>query len=727
MQTPAELAAALETLRRRLSLSYKSVEKAATKPGTRGAHLSKSTVGEMVTGVRLPTRERLLTFLAACGVVGAAETAPWLDAWERASSVQPTQSSGALRVREAWPHQLGVHLAMSGETLPEYVGRKFDQDVRDLLRRSSEQGGLILLVGPPAVGKSRSLYEAVRTELPEWWLIHPADSDELAALVEHRTMRTVVWLDDLDRFLGPTAVPGAIRKLVHGGTVVVGTMRAEQYARRLVVPPSGWDDLSTADRQLLGLASVVDVPAHLTAREVEGAGVIAVRDHRIRAALRSGETNLVQELAHLPQIIDRWRHANSYARAVILTLVEARRLGVQGPVNRTLLAAAAPGYLTLEDRAAAPSDWLDAALDYASAYVSAGPGPLVPVAEDVGAVIGYHVADALVGEVAASAAAVPEVVWRAFRRHLTDAHDLLSVGHAARKRMRLRHAEALYTAALAQGLHQAAACLVEILHLQGRVGERDRLARCFGAQVSQTRPTRLLGPLAHPADLRARVEAADPAAAVHLVESLIQGGRVAGAIEALSGRVEAGDTIAASRMVDVLVYRGHAREVGEWLREFAELYPSAAVAIADDSFYSGRFDEVARILAPHFQAGDAAAVSRVAELLAVEGRIDDLRALADSGLPIAAGQLAWLLAERGEFEELRARAAAGDSWAASRLDGQEPGLAERPPDQRESFGADRDFYLRRAMARDARRQEPRRASVDAYAAYASSLHRRSRP
>ena len=88
VSTPSELAACLDGLRRRRGLSYEAMEKAAAKlrsrpGGSRLEPLPKSTVGEIVTGKRLPTKGQLLAFLAVCGVARR-DLAQWLAALERA-------------------------------------------------------------------------------------------------------------------------------------------------------------------------------------------------------------------------------------------------------------------------------------------------------------------------------------------------------------------------------------------------------------------------------------------------------------------------------------------------------------------------------------------------------------------------------------------------------------------------------------------------------------------
>ena len=75
----------------------------------------------------------------------------------------------------------------------------------------------MLLVGGSSVGKTRSAFEAVTALLPDWWLVHPAEPAEIAELESAPTARTVVWLDELQRYLdrdhGVTG--GAVRALLN--------------------------------------------------------------------------------------------------------------------------------------------------------------------------------------------------------------------------------------------------------------------------------------------------------------------------------------------------------------------------------------------------------------------------------------------------------------------------------------------------------------------------------
>ena len=149
---------------------------AAVRPGgSRLERLPKSTAGEIVTGKRLPTRGKLLTFLAVCEVAPAA-LAQWLAAWERAITADLARPVGAVRVRHARPHLLGVHEVISvpgapDDVLPQYVLRDVDATefgIRARVAAAAQRGGFVLLVGGSSVGKTRCAFEAVKTLLPDW-------------------------------------------------------------------------------------------------------------------------------------------------------------------------------------------------------------------------------------------------------------------------------------------------------------------------------------------------------------------------------------------------------------------------------------------------------------------------------------------------------------------------------------------------------------------------------
>ncbi len=354
VNTLVELAACLDGLRRRRDLSYEAMERESrrlrSRPGESPREiLGKSTVGEIVNGKRLPSKDKLLTYLAVCRVASA-DFVQWLAAWERARTADLAQPAGSMRVREALPRRLGVHAAIRTEgapgELPMYIPRDIDPQLRAALAEGVQQGCFVLLVGGASVGKTRTLYEAVRNTFPEWWLVHPADSEEIRTLAAAPTARTVVWLDELQRYLARDTglAAGTARALLRAGTVLVGTMWPDEYATRIAPRRPGDDDHHASGRELLDLAHVIDVSPAFSGVERRRAHKLAGKDARIWEALDNTDAGVTQVLAAGPELLRRWEQAtNPYGQAVITAAVDARCLGVGAPLTRELLADAVPG------------------------------------------------------------------------------------------------------------------------------------------------------------------------------------------------------------------------------------------------------------------------------------------------------------------------------------------------------------------------------------------------
>ncbi len=100
--------------------------------------------------------------------------------------------------------------------------------VRAKVEAAAQRGGFVLLVGGSSVGKTRCAVEAVKALLPDWWLVHPAGPAEVTALAQAPPPRTVVWLDELQRYLdGEHGLTGAtVRGLLTAThqAVIIGTL-----------------------------------------------------------------------------------------------------------------------------------------------------------------------------------------------------------------------------------------------------------------------------------------------------------------------------------------------------------------------------------------------------------------------------------------------------------------------------------------------------------------------
>lgn len=482
-EDPAGFAARLNALRLHRGLSYEGMDAAAKalpswRDGMLWARLAKSTVGDIVTGRQLPSRMQLLTFLAVCDVPPA-EVPLWLAAWDRARTAATRRPPGATAVRDARPRELGVHAAIQvpgpsapADELPAYVPR--DVDAR--LRAALAAGRFVLLLGESSVGKTRTAWEAVRAEWPDWWLARPADAGELAALADDPTARTVVWLDEFQHFLHDGLKPKVIQKLRNRpDTLLIGTLWPKYYAEFTVLPGGQEADSVSREREVLKLAEIIDLPGRLTSAERERADAAARLDPRICTALASGDYGMTQVLAAAPLLVRRWEQAPTpYARALITAAVDARRLGVEGGIPPALLKAAVPVYLAPSQIAEAPEDWFGPAAQYATGKLHGAAAALSPLpGPEMGTVSGYTVADYLFQQgTAERRGIVPAArVWQAFADHLTGA-DLWRTGRAAEDRGLLRYAELIYRRA-APALPEARTSLIGLMEWQGRLRDEE--------------------------------------------------------------------------------------------------------------------------------------------------------------------------------------------------------------------------------------------------------------
>jgi hypothetical protein len=323
---------------------------------------------------------------------------------------------GALHVRDADPYRLGVHRSDHVEAawaeLPAYIDRDFDPVLRNRIGAGAVRGGFVLLVGGSATGKTRSLLEAVRAVGPDWWLFQPDDVAALTAFAGAPTELTVVWLDDLRRYLDrPAGLPvEVIRTLIGARCLVAGTTWP---ALDTGIP--GQFDLFGPDPGLLSMAQIIEVPDAFSPAELRRAELLAT-DRRILDALEVAGDGVTQALASGPALVRRWTVATAEARAVVTAALNACRAGARAPLTVAFLAAAAPAYLTDMQHSTAPPDWLEQSLAYATTPVY-GAALLTPATGPGGA--GYVVSRYLLRYVdrMRPAPTVPVPAWLALLDH----------------------------------------------------------------------------------------------------------------------------------------------------------------------------------------------------------------------------------------------------------------------------------------------------------------------
>lgn len=404
------------------------------------------------------------------------------------------------------PIALGVHPAAPGEIrlnqLPSYVSR--DSDAQ--LRRALSGPGFVLVVGDAVAGKTRSAYEATRVMLPGHILIAPGRREDIAAAVEAAvvTRQAVLWLDDLEFYLGPEGLsPSQVRQVVAGDDhhrVIVATMRSALEERLNSADPEIRAVLAQARR--INLSRMFSLAEQQRARNLE--------DPRLVEALaNSGIYGVAEYLAAGPQLLKEWEDAwapGSHPRgaALVAAAIDLRRAGFTSPLPRRLLEELAETYLAQRGGRRLRPETTEDALGWATHPRQSGTSLLIPAGEDR-----YEIFDYLtdIGQERSQAEEyVPaEVINTALP--YADAADATNIATITQGEGRYQLAEAAIRRALAiQYAHgrdnaptlTSRSMLVAVLYALGRLSEADAEGR---AVVEDQ--TRVLG-AGHPATQASR-------------------------------------------------------------------------------------------------------------------------------------------------------------------------------------------------------------------------------
>ncbi|WP_330358375.1 tetratricopeptide repeat protein [Streptomyces chartreusis] len=245
------------------------------------------------------------------------------------------------------PEAAGVRAA-EGATAPPYVPRDAEQEVVLRLQRT----GFVLLVGESAAGKSRLGYEVARSRFGQYRFVAPRTRAAVpqAVACARSCRRAVVWLDDLENYLGRDGITATmLRSLSDSGPghrVVLGTMRVEEYRRfeaREESRLTGSDrDAWRTQREVLQEAHVIRLPRRWSEHECRRAAAHA-DDARIAAALHTCDRfGIAETIAAGPELMAAWQNAwapgtNPRAAALVTAAVDCRRAGLRSAVTGDLL------------------------------------------------------------------------------------------------------------------------------------------------------------------------------------------------------------------------------------------------------------------------------------------------------------------------------------------------------------------------------------------------------
>lgn len=309
--------------------------------------------------------------------------------------------------RYADPVALGVHpaAALDGDAddrVPLFVQR----DMGGELERALGPGRFVLVIGESTAGKSRAAFEAMRLLRGPWRVIEPVGREAVATAVrvaQRSRWPCVVWLDDLERFLGTGGLTRAdLQGLVHGQVrehCVIATMRTEEYARFTRAGRGSAErvglDAQRRGEEVLALARQIRIPRAWSPAEVNRARAES-GDPRLRDAVAyAGTFGIAEYLAAGPRLLHDWQDAwapgaHPRGASLVAASVLARRCGIHRPLPERVLSRAAEPYLAVHGGALLRPEPLSEALAWASSPLHATSSLLVPTEG------GYRVFDYLI-------------------------------------------------------------------------------------------------------------------------------------------------------------------------------------------------------------------------------------------------------------------------------------------------------------------------------------------
>ncbi|MBB5115448.1 hypothetical protein FHU28_005287 [Micromonospora echinospora] len=355
------------------------------------------------------------------------------------------------------------------EGLPLYIERDVDVEIDDALHSLSETGGMLILVGPAASGKSRVAYEAALRSLPDWPLVVPTSPTELEYLVAEGMLPTeaLIWIDDAERFLPSSPnlsrlIRGSIISRGRSRLIFIATMWPKFYAemasrpnRRSVRPvdvASSTDaalnepevEVASVDLEgqflandLTKVARTFFLSSQFSERELARAKVKAALDPRIAQAvdLAGNDGQITRILAAAPALLLKLTSPDDdLGHAVLAAAIDFRSVGYPPPVAPDLLAKVVERfYMDDNQRLSASRDWFKEALSWALHPVSGDVRALQPAASQVGRLDGVFVSDILV-DFAQKAVGGHGARLASVRDYLIDesaANSCVSIGWAA--------------------------------------------------------------------------------------------------------------------------------------------------------------------------------------------------------------------------------------------------------------------------------------------------------
>jgi TPR repeat protein len=633
--------------------------------------------------------------------------------WQSAVLLGP---AGELpRVADIGLLELGVHPTISAvksapcqdqaDEMPDYVPRDRDADIEAAVKR----GGLVVVTGRSAAGKSRAAAEAMRRAAGGRHLLVPRDGTAVRALAESgQPLRdAVIWLDDLEHYVkDPGLDIHVLNRLCPQGRTditVLATLRPDA-ARSPLTPVMSRSDPAKILTRLLEMATTIRLPFETSGTERERA-MRYEQDLRIARWLADDSgAGLPEYLAAGPAAVRRWMDGRDgehlVGAALISAAVDCRRAHHDKPVSHALLAELYRHYLDPRDVSRSGLPDLADGFRWATVPVHGASACLSEHADSH-----YRSFDYLVdyAERYPGTAPIPVEAWRVILRH-ADEDEVAAVVTAAERACVETDQPVLLDLALdrlgQQGGFDATVELVAATYtfVLGSLDGFIRWVRPF-AESGHSGAMAVLGDglvdsgQAEEGErwLRRAAEAGDQDAVQGVAELLYRRADTAALEEWLGGELAGGNTDAIVRFASFRYQRDEQDSDAElWFRRAADSgHPQAMAVVGAIARKHGDADEARQWSLKAAEHGDLAAMVDLGCVHATAGETDEAERwfgmAAEAGEPMGLFNLAILRFEQGRGNEgealLRSALAAGCSAAV-------PALAMRLYDGGDSAGLD---------------------------------------
>jgi len=579
-------------------------------------------------------------------------------------------------VAEVALHTLGVHHAVID--VPYVARGAKEHQVGEQLRA----GRPVLLVGSSMVGKTRLAATVVKRLYPERPILIPEPPAGLANLDKADMIPRghVIWLDDLDRFLGGGELTAGLIQRLASSNSVIATLRAKEWDRFQPTDqlrPPQWEvlsgfELATLDRDR-------DRP---TEEDLER----AIPDAEVRKRIAQiGIGEYVGAAQHIKDQLELGVQTNPLGFALVLAAVDWRRTGITRPVPAALLPRLAAARLSPRHRAelADSSTYADA-LRWATRELNPTVSLLQPGDGE------YTVYDYALDRLADQGDMIPEDSWHLVIDSAANGGELMEIGFQAlalylklQVPALLDIAERASRQASDAGDTRAMSNMGVVLQYRGRAAEAVAWTRKAVAAGNTDAIGNLGALLDHYGEvaeaelwLRRAAEAGDIKAMQNLAIHLKENGDLAGAEAWYRRRVEVGDAAAIAHLAVLLERRGEMAEAETWYRGAAEAGDTVAMNRLGLLLQRrGRLDEAETWWRQAAEAGEVQAMSNLGLLQHMRGHVPDAEAwsrkAADAGDAGAMNVLGAILLGQGEAAEAeswwRKAIEAGDTNAVTHL------------------------------------------------------------